>query len=206
VTVRATFDATPTTVTLIVSKPDGTTVSPVVNSGDAPTYSGTVTANQVGTWGYRFEGTGAATGVVEGYFVVLASPVLTGVPDYTYDLATDIGQLRLLIDDRDLTHVGASVLPEQRSAIFSDAELQVFLTDSGGNVYIAGNRGLYVLARRIGGDINVNYGSLRADLLRQAKEFRDQAYADAPASEFAEIAYNDFAARRIIDNSIRRTG
>ena len=47
---------------------------------------------------------------------------------FTYDITTDIGKIRLKIDDK----VNTSDAPAQ----FSDAELQIFL-DEGGNVNIA---------------------------------------------------------------------
>lgn len=52
---------------------------------------------------------------------------------WTYDLATEIGKVRLLIDDRDIVPTS--------DAQFSDEELQVFLT-LGGSVLMAAAKAL----------------------------------------------------------------
>jgi hypothetical protein len=44
----------------------------------------------------------------------------------TYDLATSIGKVRLRIPDRDIA-----------DPLFSDEEIQEFLTENGGNTYLA---------------------------------------------------------------------
>ena len=129
-------------------------------------------ASQVGVWAYRFEGTGAAAGVSEGTFDIVPFKALTGVPGYTYDLATDVGKVRLYIDDHDFSVVDAQTPAEQRSALFDDAEVAVFIAS--GSAYkgasraltaMANSRSLLVRVRRIG-DTTVDYGDLRADLRR----------------------------------------
>ena len=52
---------------------------------------------------------------------------------YTYDLATDIGKVRLLIGDTDITPT--------TDAQFSDEEIQVFL-DLGGSVFMGAAKAL----------------------------------------------------------------
>jgi hypothetical protein len=221
VVLEATFGQPPNTVVATVVKPDGTASTPTVDSSRAPIYTVTVVATDAGTWGYRFEGSGGYTGVEEGYFVVQPSGVLSGVPAYTYDPATAIGKVRLYTDDRDLSQVGNDVALALRSAVWSDAELQVFLDNNEASpllaaadalTVLAANRQLLVQSRRIG-QTTVNFGSVRADLLAQAKAYRDQAYAlgegtgtGAPAMEYAEVAYNDFGARQIIFNDMLRNG
>lgn len=141
------------------------------------------------------------------------------VAQYTYVPATPIGQLRLYIDDRDMSQIDPESPLETRSAIFTDVELSVFLGSNLSIPYlaaaealtvIAGNRSLLVQSRRIG-NTTVDYGNARADLLRQAAAFRElyntQVGTLAPADGIAEIAYDDFAMRRIITNSgIRKWG
>jgi hypothetical protein len=217
-TISATFSAggvlaDPGSVTLSVTDPDGITTAPAPVHPSTGTYTHTLTLTKAGLWQYRFTGTSPAAGAKDGELFVHPYPVA-----YSYDPSNDQGALRLYIDDRDLSSVGASTPPEQRSAIFSDRELDVFLINNGGSAYlaaaealtvIAGNRSLLVQSRRIG-DTTVDYGNVRADLLRQAAAFRamyDTATGvNAPADAIAEIAYNDFSARRIIENRFLRGG
>lgn len=148
--------------------------------------------------------------------VVLAGSVSTG--DYTYDTTTAVGQVRLYIDDRDLTRVSNSVPLEQRSAIFANDEIQVFLDACGGIVLyaaalglntIANNRNLLVQSRRLG-KTTVDFGQARKDYTSQANELRKRADeqglgAMAPSLQFAEIAYTDFGLRTIILNTDLRS-
>lgn len=148
--------------------------------------------------------------------VVLAGSVSTG--DYTYDTSSAVGQVRLYIDDRDLTRVANSIPLEQRSAIFADDEIQVFLDASNSVVLyaaalglntIANNRNLLVQSRRLG-KTTVDFGQARKDYTAQANELRKRADeqglgAMAPALAFAEIAYTDFGLRTIILNTDLRT-
>lgn len=218
----ATFIQAPTTVICKVLKPDGTQVSPdpTVDPALAPTYKTSVIGDQEGTWSYRFEGTGAFTGIEEGYFTIQRSAVLGGAPNYSYDPSTSIGRLRLYIDDRDLTRVGNNVPMEQRSAIWSDIELGVFLSKNDDDAYYASaealtvlsvNRQLLVQSRRIE-STTVDYGSIRADLLKQAEAMR--ALGDAanagnpylPADGLAEQSWTNWNAERIALNAIQRGG
>jgi hypothetical protein len=217
VQLRARFAQSPTTVTVVVMKPDGTYLSPspTVDPAAAPLYTAAVVPDVPGPWGYRFTGTGAYSAVEEGVFVVRESAVLAGAPAYTYDLATLIGKLRLLVDDRDLSRVQPWVPMEQRSAIWTDAELQVFLDNNSEGVYLAagealtvlaGNRQLLVQSRRIA-DTTVDYGSIRSDLLKQAGEFRSIGYGSAePADGIAQHTWTDFNLRRVVtDTAMRNT-
>lgn len=140
---------------------------------------------------------------------------------WTYtDPSTDpIAELRLLIDDRDLSSVGDTIPFEKRSAIFSDEEMALFINRNPGSVLyaaaaalrtIASNRSLMVVSRKIG-DTEVNYGSLRNDLLKQAEAYKTQADElagglMAPADGVAEIGYNDFNTRSIVVERYLRTG
>lgn len=130
--------------------------------------------------------------------------------DYTYDPESTVGRVRLYIDDRDVSNCGDEVPLRQRSAIFSDQEIDAFITDEGGDTLgatsralmaIANNKSLLVQRRDIDG-VSVDYGSLRADLMKAASEFRSMAAGGGvPADGYAEVAYTDFGARRIVVNS-----
>lgn len=64
-------------------------------------------------------------------------------PAYTYDPATPLGQVRLLLGDTNVTPDATGNQP----AIFSDAELMALLTYlSGGSVHIAASLALEALA------------------------------------------------------------
>jgi hypothetical protein len=212
VVLSVTFEAAPTSVVATVLAPDGTTSTPTVEVSGAPTYTAEVTADAVGTWAYQFVGTGAFEGIEEGYFVIAPS-VMSGAA-YTYDPATTIGKVRLYTDDRDISYVNPNVPLDQRSAVWTDGELQVFLDNNDNDAYLASaealtvlaaNRQLLVQSRRIG-QTTVDFGSVRSDLLRQAEQYRTQAYAQDPASAFAEHSWTDFNARRIITNDLLRNG
>ena len=221
VLMEARFNQAPTTVTLQVLRPDGTLVDPApgVDASQAPYYRASTIGDTPGTWAFRFTGTGAYEAIEEGYFVIIPSAVESGVPRYTYDLETAIGKLRLLVDDRDLSRVSNAVPMEQRSAIWTDDELRVFLNNHDQGVYLAaaealtvlaGNRQLLVQSRRIG-RTEVNYGSVRSDLLKQAEKFESLGYLElyetgVPADGIAEVAYTDFSVRRIVDNTSVREG
>ena len=158
---------------------------------------------------------GQAVGPIAGYFEVLPVGAIAPVPSatYTYNLATDVGKLRLLIQDHDMTSVSTAIPPEQRSAAFTDEELQFVLDDRGGQLHRAAamalriwaqSKQLIIIARRIGKK-ELDYGQIRADLLRSAEAF-DEAAAMAPADGVAEHSWTDFAMRTIITNQAQREG
>ena len=169
-----------------------------------------------GDYQWRYLATGVVAVAGEGSWVGWTQ--FTGTASlYTYDLSTSIGQLRLAIDDRDLSRVSAGIPLEKRSAIWSDGELDSLLTNAGGSVFLAAaraltilanNRSLLVQSRKIG-ENTVDYGPIRADLLKSAAAFREEADREAggdraPASGFAEQAWTEFAARRIVNNGVMR--
>jgi hypothetical protein len=164
-----------------------------------------------GVWSALFQGTIglASLGPTDDPFEVLpvGAIVPVSVPDYTYDLSTDTGIVRLLLDDRDMSSVSTSLPLEQRSAIFSDTEIGQFLTLSGNDVLraaakglitIAGNRSLLVQSRKIGKG-ELDYGSVRKDLLAQAEALIAQSISQ-PADGIAEMIWDDFTMRRIVMN------
>lgn len=173
----------------------------------------------LGNWQWEWSGTIAGQSPAPAIDITVILPIgaIVSPPSstYTYNLSTDVGRVRLLTDDRDMTLVSLSLPLEQRSAIFTDEEIATFLADNGGNVYsaaavalitIAGNRSLLVMRRNIG-KTDVDYGSVRKDLLAQAEALQKQAAVSGtygPADGYAEINYDDFSLRRIIANAAIR--
>jgi len=164
-----------------------------------------------GTWTSEWSGVisgnplGPTTDDVFGVLPVGATPPS---PTYTYDLGTSIGVVRLLIDDRDLSSVDPLTPLEQRSAIFSDSEIEEFLSLSAndvlrasakGLVTIAGNRSLLVQSRRVG-KAELDYGSVRKDLMTQAEALITQSISQ-PADGYVEQVWDDFSLRRLITNT-----
>lgn len=171
----------------------------------------------LGWWTIRWTGTvaGQGLGPLEESFQVLAigsiAPVFNG--SYTYDVGTDLGYIRLTIDDKDFTQISLSLPYERRSAVFTDEELQAFLNDSGGDIHyaiaralrtIAVNRSLLIQSRRVG-RTEVNFGSIRTDLMKAADEQIAMSNA-IPAEAYAEVVYDDFSLRRVIINESLRRG
>lgn len=87
------------------------------------------------------------------------------MPCFTYDLATNIGQVRFLITDTDID-----------GYTFEDAEITYALTSSGNNVKLASAFLFKVLAgSRAKLAVRVGRGSVNEDLTNVAKELRAQA-------------------------------
>lgn len=164
-----------------------------------------------GNWTAEWQGTVNAQALIATeIFVVLpvssVTPIFNG--SYTYDLGTSVGLVRMYIDDRDISSVDSNLPLEQRSAIFTDEEIEAFLAQSGqdvmyasalGLITISGNRQLLVQSRRIG-KTAVDYGDVRKNLQEQAKELVKMANA-TPADGIAEINWDDFTYRRILYNA-----
>ncbi|KKM07646.1 hypothetical protein LCGC14_1731810 [marine sediment metagenome] len=121
---------------------------------------------------------------------------------YTYDLATEIGQVRLTIGDTD-------IIPTS-DAIFSDEEIQYFLTAEG-SVEMASAAALETMATssaRLGKmQKTLNYTKdtrgVAKGLLEMAAALRAR---EAPAYGAAEKAYSDMSARDIILRDALREG
>ncbi len=62
------------TVSVVVTKPDGTTSSPTVNTTGTGLYNAVVTADQAGLWTYVWTASGAVVAVEDGQFDVKAVP------------------------------------------------------------------------------------------------------------------------------------
>jgi hypothetical protein len=165
----------------------------------------------LGIWSALFQGSigQQALGPVDDPFEVLpvGSIAPAPVPDYTYDISTDIGKVRLLTDDRDMSSVSTALPLEQRSAVFSDTEIQTFLTMSNNDVFraaakglitIANNRSLLVQSRRVG-KAELDYGGVRKDLLASAEALITQSISQ-PADGYAEQVWDDYTMRRVVLN------
>lgn len=209
----------PSSTALTVRSPSGTVTTPTPDAPSTGVRTYLLVCNEPGLWTYRFEGTGAAAGVLEGSLNVATSQPVDGVPAYTYDLTTNVGKVRLYTDDHDFSNVDPTLTSDQRSAIFTDEELAVFLSDNGDVVYraaaavlrvISASRALMVQSRRIG-ETAVDYGSAREHLLKQATEYERLADIDTGGVEdaadgIAMQSWNDFSERRImVDAWLRRS-
>jgi hypothetical protein len=181
-------------------------------------YTYTTASNAIlGNWTAQWQGTINSQPLLNTeIFEVLPIGTIEFVPSgsYSYDPSTNVGVVRMLIDDRDMTRVSLSIPMEQRSAIFTDQEINTFISlNAGDTLYaaaqglttIAGNRQLLVQSRRIG-HTAVNYGSVREDLLAQAMQLVRMS-SMKPADALAEISYNDFGFRQVLINAqLRKSG
>lgn len=115
---------------------------------------------------------------------------------WSYEIATDIGKVRLHVGDTD----------KSAAWTFEDEELQVFL-DETGEVLLAAAAALDALAAdqarlamRVSiGDYSEDRGAAVKALHAQAEALRQQA-AQTPASEIAETAWTPTARAQMIAN------
>jgi len=117
------------------------------------------------------------------------------------DLTTDVGKVRLLIGDRDVSNL-----------FFSDAEISAYLGMSGSSVKRAAADALdtmasdqaFVLKQVSLLDISTNGPSVAAALREHADRLRKEADAadagDGDLFDFAELNVNAFQGREIIVN------
>lgn len=89
---------------------------------------------------------------------------------FTYDLTSEIGQVRLLIGDTVLDY---GVKPDDTN--YSDEEIQVFLDRSGADVNIAAAEALENLARMWAFEPDVKMGPITEARGKVAKNLREQA-------------------------------
>jgi hypothetical protein len=204
--------ANPDVVSLLVWDPAGISSAPVPTSNVTGTWFYDLVTTSAGNWTYEFRGTGSVDAVQTGAFYV--QPAVQTVR-YSYDITTDVGRLRHYIDDHDFTSVDPTTPREQRSAIFTDDEIEEFLRAESDNLYaavgmalmtIATNRALLVQRRDLDG-ASVDFGSLRSDLMKAADAWTTRANRsdrDVPADGIAEVGWSPFAERRILINSLLR--
>lgn len=125
--------------------------------------------------------------------------------EFTYDLATDVGQARLLIPDRDST-----------AYVFADTEIAAFIAIEG-----SARRGAALALETIGSDLNLTLRYTRAadgssvdgtraavEARARASQLREQANtADALVGagvDWAEWDVSPFAARERVEAEIVR--
>jgi hypothetical protein len=126
---------------------------------------------------------------------------------FSFDPTTTIGRVRLLIPDR----VAAE-------AIFSDAEIEAFLSVEGDSVKRAAALGLEVVASDEAyvqkaihlGDLWTDGAKTANALMDRAKLLREQAAQDDPAElaafDVASYAFDPFGTSEIITNGWLRRG
>uniref|UniRef100_A0A6M3KUB1 Uncharacterized protein n=1 Tax=viral metagenome TaxID=1070528 RepID=A0A6M3KUB1_9ZZZZ len=130
---------------------------------------------------------------------------------FTYLIANNVGKLRLAISDIDLTTTTG--VRSTWTALFTDEELGVFLSDASNNIYDAASRALYTVAAsrsllaksRTLGDFSENLSTLADSIRAQAKVYAEKAESD-PCGLAAEVAQTDFTYRDILNNYDLRTG
>ena len=114
--------------------------------------------------------------------------------DFSYDLATTVGKIRLLIMDKDETDY-----------IFTDAELTQFYSLEDSSVFCAAALALegmasneaYVQKRIKILDITTDGPAVAKSLLERAKVLREEA--EDWDIDWAEMAVSDFAYREMIE-------
>lgn len=123
--------------------------------------------------------------------------------DFTYNLETPVGQVRLRIKDKD-----------GKNPIFTDQELTYFLTAEGDNVALAAALALetmaadpLLLSKRIRlPDYEVDQSTAGKGLLDVAKAIRQRVAeeADEGALDIAEWVVDDFTYRQRLQNEVLR--
>ncbi len=119
----------------------------------------------------------------------------------TYDITTNVGKVRLVTGDKDLTDV-----------IFTDEEITFFLSENSSSINMASAMLLEAWAAEYGVSADSEkigdyaYTQKIVDkMLNMAKNLREKAISE-PAGAFAETSVTDFAARDIIYNRSLRSG
>ncbi len=130
---------------------------------------------------------------------------------FTYLIANNNGKLRLAIADVDLTTTTG--LRNTWTALFTDEELAIFLSDASNDISmaasyalnsIAASRSLLAKIKKLG-DYSEDLSKIADSLRAQAKAYAEQS-VNIPAGAIAEVAQTDFTARDIIYNNELRTG
>ena len=116
--------------------------------------------------------------------------------DFSYDLATTVGKIRLLIMDKETTDY-----------IFTDAELTEFYSLEDSSIFCAAALALesiasneaYVQKRIKILDITTDGPAVAKSLLERAKILREKAAEADWDIDWAEMAVSDFAYREMIE-------
>jgi len=129
---------------------------------------------------------------------------------FTYDPTTDRGKVRLLIPDTDTA--------DSNNQLFTDAEIDTFLTMEDSNIKRAAalaiettarNQALVLKVIRLL-DLQTDGAAVARELRMQAKELRAQAHSDEAeddggAFDWAEMVPDTFSARERIRNEYLRS-
>lgn len=107
---------------------------------------------------------------------VVSVPSIAPTLEYTYDLSTDVGKVRLSIGDNDIASVGAGIKPDGTN--FTDQELQ-FIIEQAGSWRAAVPFALRTLANLYASQANrvgleqysEDYGKVVDNLLKAATEW-----------------------------------
>lgn len=119
---------------------------------------------------------------------------------YTYDLGTDVGKVRNLINDT-----------TQSTAILSDEEISAILTQTGSDILqsaamacrkISAKYALLAVSKSAG-NYSENKSGISKAYLELAKDFEEQA-RNTPADASAEIIYTDFNYRQLVEDKVHR--
>lgn len=124
---------------------------------------------------------------------------------FTYDLSTDIGKVRLIISDT-----------VQAKAIFTDEEINAFLSMNESNVKLAAAGALDTMASSQAMILKVirllDLSTDGAAVARALREHANQLRSDADKADandgglfdYAEMVTNDFTARQRLRNQVLR--
>lgn len=115
---------------------------------------------------------------------------------FTYDLTTDLGKVRLLVNDVD-----------QANAVFTDDEINAFLALESGNVKRAAAQGIDTIADNealvlkviTDHQLSTNGAATAAALRVRAQELRDQALIDEEAGDGSFFDLVDVAPTIVYD-------
>ncbi|OLT24413.1 hypothetical protein BJF79_13810 [Actinomadura sp. CNU-125] len=168
---------TDATVTGTITLPDETTAAATIaHESGSGTYRATYEPVGAGTHAYRLEATGTVESAEEGTFEVRPSPTVGPAP--TLDPATTVGQVRLLIPDKDPALL-----------LFTDADISGFLALEGSSVKKAAALALETIASSEAmvskvlqvQDLSTDGAKVADALMKRAAMLRQQADDEDPA-------------------------
>lgn len=119
----------------------------------------------------------------------------------TYDITTNVGKVRLMVGDTDTT-----------DNVFTDEEIQVFLTIESDNLYLAAADVLGAWASKYGANADSEHigdyaytQKIVDKMMALAKSYREKADSE-PSCAWAEMGVTDFNTVEIIWNRNMRSG
>jgi hypothetical protein len=122
---------------------------------------------------------------------------------YTYDVTTDLGKVRLLCQDFDMTN-----------PIFTDAEIQAFMDLNDDTVryaaaqalFVIGASEAYIMKRITTLSLSTDGPAVAKELRELAKEYirQEDEPAGADGWDYAEQVYDTFSAREVLRNAALR--